>query len=175
MDSRLGKASSSLARLEKRVWKNHSLRLATKIQVYRAGVITTLLYGAEAWVLYRKQVQLLERFHQRCLRSIMGIKWQDYVTNNEVLERANLPSLEAMLLLKQLRWARHVSRMENSRMPKAVFYGELCQDKCDTGAPRKRFKDQLKRQFSSAGIPGKEWENMATDREHWRAVSKSGA
>ncbi|XP_066285623.1 uncharacterized protein [Branchiostoma lanceolatum] len=47
MDSRLGKACSSFGRLQKRVWKNHSLRLSTKIQVYRAVVITTLLYGAE--------------------------------------------------------------------------------------------------------------------------------
>lgn len=30
--------------------------------------------------------------------SIMGIHWQDYVTNDEVLERARLPSIEAVLL-----------------------------------------------------------------------------
>ena len=30
--------------------------------------------------------------------SIMGIHWQDYVINDEVLERARLPSIEAMLL-----------------------------------------------------------------------------
>ncbi|CAH1266354.1 Hypp3340 [Branchiostoma lanceolatum] len=175
VDSRLGKACSSFGRLQKRVWKNHSLRLSTKIQVYRAVVITTLLYGAETWVLYRKQVRLLERFHQRCLRCIMGIKWQDYVTNIEVLERANLPSMEALLLSKQLRWAGHLSRMEDSRMPKAVFYSELCQGKRDRGAPRKRYKDQLKRQLSSAGIPVKEWENIANDRNAWRAATKRGA
>ena len=74
-------------------------------------------------------------FHQRCLRSINDTYvpstvptfhhgHQDYVTNNDVLERANLPKMEAMLLSKQLRWAGHVSRMEDSRMPKVVFYGE---------------------------------------------------
>lgn len=30
--------------------------------------------------------------------SIMGIHCQDYVTNDEVLERARLPNIEAMLL-----------------------------------------------------------------------------
>ena len=90
LDNCLSKASSSFGRLAKRVWQSHSLRLFTKIQVYRAVVIPTLLYGAENWGLYRKQMRLLERFPQRCLRSILGIKWQDYVSNEEVLKRANL-------------------------------------------------------------------------------------
>ena len=78
--------------------QNHSLRLVTKIKVYRAVVIPTLLYGAETWTLYRRQVRLLERFHQRCLRSILNIKWHDYVSNEDVLEEAQLPSIESILL-----------------------------------------------------------------------------
>ena len=60
-----------------------------------------------------------------------------------------------MLLTRQLRWAGHLSRMEDTRLPKAVFYGELCQGKRDRGAPRKRFKDQLRRQLRAAEIPEK--------------------
>eukprot|EP00058_Branchiostoma_floridae_P021032 XP_002606522.1 hypothetical protein BRAFLDRAFT_91894 [Branchiostoma floridae] len=80
-----------------------------------------------------------------------------------------------MLMSKQLRRAGHLSRMEESRMPKAVFYGELCQGKRDRGAPRKRYKDQLKHQLSSAGIPVREWESIATDRKTWKAACKRGA
>ena len=94
LDNCFSKASSSFGSLSKRAWQSHSLRLSTKIQVSRAVVIPTLLYGAETWVLYRKQIRLLERFHQRCLRSILGIKWQDHVSNEEVLKRASLPSIE---------------------------------------------------------------------------------
>lgn len=144
------------------------------ILVYKSVVVTSFLYGCEAWVLYRKHVQLLEPLHQRSLRSIMGIKWQDYVTNNEVLERANAPSVEAMLLTRQFRWAGHLSRMEDTRLPKAVFYGELCQGKRDRGAPRKRFKDQLKRQLRYAGISEKNWESIASERDSWRTVTRRG-
>ena len=145
LDNRLSKASSSFGRLCKRVWNNHSLRLKTKIKVYRALVIPTLMYGTETWTLYRRQVRLLERFHQRCLRSILNIKWHDYVSNEDVLEEAQLPSIESILLKQQLRWAGHVARMEDSRMPKAVFFGELKTGKRNRGAPKKRYKDQLKR------------------------------
>ena len=66
--------------------------------------------------------------------------------------RANLPSIESILLQVQLCWAGHVTRMEDVRMPKAVFFSELEEGKRDRGAPRKRYKDQLKRQLAQAGI-----------------------
>ena len=97
LDNHLSKASSSFGRLSKRVWQIHSLCLSMKIQVYTAIVIPTLLYGAETWVLYRNQVKLLGQFHQRCLRSILGIKWQDHVSNEEVLKRGSLPIVESIL------------------------------------------------------------------------------
>ena len=59
LDNRFSIANSSFGRLSKRVWQSHSLLLSTKFQVYRAVVVTTLLYGAETWVLYRKQIGLL--------------------------------------------------------------------------------------------------------------------
>ena len=147
------KASSSFGKLSKRVWQSHSLRLSTKIQVYRAVVVPTLLYDAQTWVLYRKQIRLLLRFHQRCLRSILGIKWQDHVWNEDVLKRVSLLSIESILLQAQLRWAGHVTRMEDVHMPKAVFFSELQEGKRDRGAPRKRHRDQLKRACTGGEQP----------------------
>ena len=150
LDNRLSKANSSFGRLSKRVWQSHSLRLSTKIQVYTAVAVSTLLYDAETWVLYRKQIRLLERFHKHCFRSILGIKWQDHVSDEEVLKRASLPSIESVLLQVKLRWAGHVTRMEDLRMPKAVFFSELQERKRNRGAPRKRYKDRLKKQLAQS-------------------------
>ena len=67
------------------------------------------LYGAETWVFYRKQIRLVERFHQRCSRSTLGIKWQDHVSNEEVLKRVSLPSIRVHLASGEtaLGWQRH--------------------------------------------------------------------
>lgn len=65
---------------------------------------------------YRSHIRLLERFHLRCLRSLVNIHWSDFITNVEVLEQAEIPSIEAMLLKHQLRWAGHVSGMEDHRL-----------------------------------------------------------
>ena len=105
----------------------------------------------------------------------MGIRWQEYITNTEVLEKANSTSIEAMLMTRQLRWAGHLSRMEDTRLPKAVFYGELKEGKRDRGAPRKRYKDQLRRQLKAADIPEDNWETCARSRESWRGQIKRGS
>ena len=78
--------------------------ILSKLQVYRFPPSCTV---QRPWFLYRKQIRLLKRFHQRCLCSILGIKWQNHVSNEEVLKRASLPSIEPILLQVQLRWARH--------------------------------------------------------------------
>ena len=52
LDNHSSKASNSFGRLSKRVWQSHLLRLSTKIQVYRAVIVLTLLFGAETSVLY---------------------------------------------------------------------------------------------------------------------------
>ena len=75
VDNRLAKASSAFGRLHKRVWNNKNMKTQTKISVYWAVVLTSLLYGSEAWVTYRSHVRLLQRFHQRCLRTILNIHW----------------------------------------------------------------------------------------------------
>ena len=105
----------------------------------------------------------------------MGIKWQEYVTNEEVLKRASLPSLECTLLQQQFRWAGHVARMEDSRMFKAVFFGELREGKRKCGAPKKRYKDQLKKQLSLTEIPLHSWQQEANSRENWRKVVGSAS
>ena len=56
---------------------------------------------------------------------ILGIKWQDHVSNKEVLKRARLPSVESILLQVQLCWAGYITRIEDISMPKAVFFSKL--------------------------------------------------
>jgi hypothetical protein len=76
VDKRLAKANTAFGRLYKRIWSNKHLKKSTKISVYRAVVLTTLLYSFEL-VTYHEHLRLFERFHQRSLRTILSIHWSD--------------------------------------------------------------------------------------------------
>ena len=67
--------------------------------VHNACVVSTLMYGRETWTTYAKQEKRLNSFHLRSIRCILGISWQDRVSNTEVLSQANLPSMSTLLRL----------------------------------------------------------------------------
>ncbi|KAL2103211.1 hypothetical protein ACEWY4_000079 [Coilia grayii] len=112
-----------------------------------------------------------QRFQQSCLRSILGIHWRDFVTNVKVLEQAKTTSIVAMLIMSQLRWAGHASRMEDHSLPKITLHGELSTGHCDRGAARRRYKDCLKKSLgasaltSSSGQADSHRASLADERE----------
>ena len=68
----------------------------------------------------------------------MGIKWQDKITNNEVLQRAKIDGMDAMIMRAQLRWVGHVQRISDNCMPKQIFDSELSSGARSRGGQRKR-------------------------------------
>jgi hypothetical protein len=144
VDLRISKASQSFGRLRKTVWHHRGLKMQTKPQVYKAVILTILLYACETWTIYQRHAKKLSRFHLNCLRKILQIRWQDKIPDTDVLCRAKLPNIHTMLKSSQLRWAGHVARMEGTRLPKILLYGELSTGKRARDGPKKRYKDSLK-------------------------------
>ena len=101
----LHKVSQALGRLSE---SSPAERHQTVNKVRRAEVVSTLLHGCETWIAFRRHIKELQQFHTRALRTIMGIRWQDRVTNQEVLDRAGSASMESMILKAELRWTGHV-------------------------------------------------------------------
>ena len=174
LDRRLGRANTTMARLSKRVWENSSLTRRTKILVYQACVLTTLLYGSEAWTTYMRQEHRLNAFHMRCLRRILGINWQDHITNREVLSRAGVSSMYSLLSQRRLRWLGHLHRMDDGRLPKDILYGQLARGKRRPGGPRLRFTDVCRRDLRACNIPLADWAKLAEDRGAWRCSVHRG-
>ena len=49
----------------------------------------------------------------------------DQVRNKEILDRTGLPSMEDLLIRKNLRWTGHLMRMSPDRLPKQVHKHRL--------------------------------------------------
>ena len=174
LNRRIGKAATAMTRLTKKAWNNSKLTVHTKIQIYRACVVSTLLYGSESWTLRARQERRLNAFHMRSLRRILNIIWQDKVPDNTVLERAGCTSMFTLLKQRRMRWLGHVVRMDDGRIPKDLFCGELVQGKRPTVRPQLRFKDVCKRDLKALNIDQNNWEATALRRSAWRQTVQNG-
>ena len=170
----IGKASTSLSKLTKRVWENKHLTIPTKINVYKACVISTLLYGSESWTTYSTQEQKLQVFHLRCLCRILGITWQDKVWNNDVLLITGVPSMFTLLHQCCLCWLGHVHRMEDGHIPKDLLYGELATGTRCRGHLQLCYKDVCKHGMKACNIDTDSWEAFADDRTLWKQQVSQG-
>ena len=58
--------------------------------------------------------------------------------------------------------------MEDHRLPKIALYGELSSGHRNIGAPKKRYKDTLKKALGACDIDHHQWTTLAADRDTWR-------
>ena len=118
----------------------------------------------KTWVPYSCHISLLEYFHIRRLQLILGLCWWHKVTHSEIRSRAGIPTIEFMLLHRQLSWLRHVIRLPHSRLPHCVSYGLLRLGHRSVGGQKKLFKDQIKSIIKKCNIPFSRLETLATSR-----------
>ena len=175
VQNRISKASSAFGRLRERVWDRRGIRTKTKLKVYSAVILTTLLYACETWTPYRRHLRQLHSFHLRCLRALLHIRWQDRIPDTEVLQRAGFSTITTLVRKAQLRWAGHVARMPDHRIPKQLLFGELAEGKRSVGGQKKRFKDSLKTSMKDFKINPESWEQCAAERSTWHSAISHGA
>nr|VZI29195.1 unnamed protein product [Spirometra erinaceieuropaei] len=173
--NRISKASQAFGRLLNTVWNRHGLQLSTKLKMYKAVILPTLLYGAETWTVYTRQARRLNHFHLSCLRRILRLNWQDRIPDTEVLERTGILSIYAILKQMQLRWSGHLVRMDDERLPKRLFYRDVVTGSRRQGGQIRRYKDTLKSSLKRLQINPTNWEELARDRPTWRRTVKTGA
>jgi len=98
---------------------------------------------------------------------MLGIRWDDFVSNAEVLERTGSVKIEILIEKSQLRWLGHVRRMNECELPKIALYGELARGCLNSGGQKKRYKDHVRALLEKIGILAN-WEQLANDRVQWR-------
>ena len=114
VDKRVAQASRTFGALRKAVFIDKHLKISTKRIIYKVCVMSVLFYGAECWVLLRKQEKKLNTFHHQCIRSILGIsnrqQWSEHITMAEVRRRwGDEETASEKVKRKRLEWLGHLT------------------------------------------------------------------
>ena len=78
-------ATSALAKLQP-LLNGKSISIRTKIRLRRAIVISTALYGCEAWTLSAEMERRTQAFEFRCLRRVLKVPYTEHRTNVSIRE-----------------------------------------------------------------------------------------
>ena len=174
---RLGLANAAFGKLDK-IWKNKKVGLTTKIRLLDALVIPVATYASETWTRTQNDDSRIAAFEMKCLRRILNIKWEEKVSNVKINEKINhrlnkeRPSILQRVKARQAIWFGHVSRMENTRLPK-IAMDEIHTVKNKRGRPRQKWITNI---LETVDLTHKDATTLAQScRKSWRCRVQEGA
>ena len=106
-----------------------SAPLKLKIRMLRAEVLETMLYGCVTWIPRACHYDTLRRAHHRFLTRCTG--WRKHNRTDQpifyldTLVKTGSENIEATLRRRRILFAGFVARMEDTRLPKCVMFGEM--------------------------------------------------
>ena len=107
-----------------KLWKSKQLSIPLKCKLYRALVLSVVLYSSETWTMNKSTQRKFESFHTSCLQWILCFSYLERVTNEEGLARSRMSTLSAMIMIKRLKWFGHILRMNDDRLALRAFTWE---------------------------------------------------
>ncbi|KAJ4450659.1 hypothetical protein ANN_02088 [Periplaneta americana] len=145
-----------------------------KVRIYKTVILPVVLYGCETWTLTLREEQRLRLFENKVVRKIFGSKRDEVTGEWRKLHNAlyTSPDIIRNIKSRRLKWAGHVARMGESRNAYRVLVGRP-EGKRPLGRPRRRWEDNIKMDLREVGYDGRDWINLAQDRDQWRAYVRA--
>ena len=92
------------------MWAARGIRRRTKICLFKTLVPPVLPYGCETWNITKNGETKLNSLQCQCLRQRLRIRWQQRVTNNRVVEMAEIDAISYEVQRSRWNWLGHVLR-----------------------------------------------------------------
>ena len=129
VDRRIRNAWCSFPKYTLELYGRPSAPLELEIRMLRAEVLKTVLYGCVTWSPRACHYDTLRRAHHRFFTRCIG--WRKHnradhtISYLDTLIKTGSKSTEVTFRRRRILFARFVARMEDTRLPKCVMFGEL--------------------------------------------------
>jgi hypothetical protein len=148
-----------------------------QIKIYKTVILPVVLYGCETWSLTLREELRLRVFQSRVFRRIFGPKREEdgswrKLHNDELHNLYSSPNIVRVIKSRRMRWAGHVAFMGEGRGVYRALVGRP-EGKRPLGRPRRRWKDNIRKDLREIGIDGTNWIRLAQDRVQMRAFVRT--
>ena len=165
--ARLAKARNAFSNLNS-IWRTNKYSLDLKLKIYNSNVKSILMYGAETWRFVRNDFNKLNVFHTKSLRRICKIFWPNRISNTDLFARTKSRNMEDEIKIKRWKWLGHVTRMENTKIPKVALQWRPENGRRARGRPRKTWRKTIDDDLEHLDMDWEQLEQRAQDRPNWR-------
>ena len=132
--------------------------------LYKALVVSILLYGCTTWTLTKQLEKKLDRNYTRMLRAILNKSWRQHPTRHQLY--GHLPPITKTIQVRRTRHAGHCWRSKDELvsdvLPWTPTYGQA-----KAGRPARTYIQQL---CEDTGCNPEDLLEAMNDREKWREM-----
>ena len=149
------------------IWRCRYLCRQTKIRIIKSVVIPVLLYGCETWTLNTDLKMQINVFDNKYLRSIIGYRWNYFVSNQRLLRETESRSIITIVRLRQLRPYGHMACYpEADSAPRVIFERDNPDWRRPRGRPQSSWLGQVDASFWELIGMGRGF--AQSDHQSWR-------
>ena len=178
VDRRIRNTWCSFRKYTPEPYERPSAPLELKLRMLRAEVLEGTLYGCVTWSPLACHYDTLRRAHHRFLTRC--IAWRKHnradhpIFYLDTLLKTGSESIEATLRRRWILFAGFVARMEDTRLPKCVMFGEMVGGAYCVGGQEKEWMGCFLDDLRAFGIKADQWTTTAQDEGKWRRTTEQG-
>ena len=116
--------------------------------VYTATAVSVMRYGLSTMTLYSNEEKQLAFVHFKHLRSLLGYTWRDKRSYCQLLDEAEVDSIQLLLRKQRLSHAIGLAKSDRDRLPFSVLCGELTAGKRRSGGQYLNFRRLIKKDMA---------------------------
>ena len=153
----------------KSILTNTNISFHTRLRCTKCNDWSIFMYGCDTWILNCQTEKKISAFEMWTYRRMEKISWTARKTNIEVLELANIKSMELLKTIKarKLSYFGHIRR--HNSLEKFILEGKI-EGKILRGRKRKSWTDNIK---AMTGMTMQESNEAAMDRERWKTMTSN--
>jgi len=139
-------------------------------------ILPIFLYGSDCWAMSKMDARKIDALDQWCLRMLLGIRWYQFVRNDDVRRLMKQPKLTAIIQSCRLTLFGHIMRMDDNADAKRILLASAPADwRRQLGHPRITWLSIIQQDLKHHHLTLPEAADLAQNRPLWRMMSTYGA